>query len=639
MPVPNITGSLHVGHALNLVVQDVFARHMRGIGRPVSFLPGVDHAGLSGQLAAERALEPVSRQDLGRERFLEYMLEWHDRHLARLLLQMRRLDVSAQWAEPVSSVDHRRRRLVQDAFIEMWKRELVYRDLCLVNWCVHCETCIPNEEIERRELTRTAYRVAVFDDEGCRHTLATLHPQLLLGATAVRAPAGHPAARAETIELPVIGRVVPVVVGEVQRDRALGTELSLVLPSYNADDFEHARHVGAPITNIFAEDGTILAEGTDYDGLDDQDCCDRLIDLLEQAGALLDREPYLHGQAHHSLCGGVVVPRATKQWFIRLEQLRPVAAALADRPITRFNHLGWEGRYRRLLDSLGAGQDEGNPWWEGACLAFVRGFSSNRDWMISRQNWWGIPIPASHCPKCDWTHVSPDARSSACPYCGEQSVLSSDVLDVLFHSALWAYCVTPDADRGVHADLAVIGHDILEFWIPTANLLTRYLFDRTSISDVVVHGVICDADGRKMSKSLGNAVNLDVLLAEHGTEVVRALMLSLMGTADGEEVIKMSDEEVGVAVRRMRNLQEWCRDVLVVDSETTNLQVDVAGSFRRVDSAIAALDVGSAYGEAMRVMEGLAARPVVARADWAQLAMLLGPFHPGLAQRVRDSTQ
>ena len=184
---------------------------------------------------------------------------------------------------------------------------------------------------------------------------------------------------------------------------------------------------------------------------------------------------------------------------------------------------------------------------EGACLAFIRGFASNQDWLISRQNWWGIPVPAWHCARCDQTTVS-DRGQPTCGGCGQAMSASEDVLDVLFHSALWAACVTTDTGRAYHADLAVIGHDILEFWIPTANLLSRPLFDSVSIRDVFVHGVICDRDGRKMSKSAGNAVSLEDLLTRHGTEVTRGIVRDWPG-GGGHRVGRATDEHRTVADR------------------------------------------------------------------------------------------
>lgn len=638
MAVPNITGSLHVGHALNLVLQDVIARYVRAAGRSVAFAPGVDHAGVSGQLAAERRLasEGHSRRQLGRQGFREHMRRWHDDHLERLVAQMRRLGLSADWDNAVSSIDDQRQQLVQDAFVAMHERQLVYRELCLVNWCCSCETCIPDEEIERRELMRTAYHLAVTSIDGRQHTLMTLHPPLLLGASAVRAPVGHQAADVGAVRIPVIDRDLIVHVDQ-PRDRALGTELSLVVPAYNADDFDTARRNGTAINNSYTENGTINAPGTPYHGFTDTECRDRLIHDLEAADALLMTEPYLHGEARHSLCGGMVLPRATVQWFLSFDALQHVASDLLATDVTRFNHPNWKQRYRAVLKTVEGSVDDRVPWWEGACLAFVRGFSSNRDWMISRQNWWGVPVPAWMCDRCETVHVQRTETSPRCRSCGLEMTASTDVLDVLFHSALWAYCVNPVSGASYHADLAVIGHDILEFWIPTANLLALPLFGHPSIKDVVVHGVICDEDGQKMSKSLGNALDLDDLLDQYGTDAVRSLVLGLLEHADGVDSIPMrTQDDLNEAVSIVKLLDTWILGVVSHDETSETLAFELHEVRQSIGEAIRRLDIGDAYQSVVRLARLLQDRKTVSPSELQAIADILEPFHPGLCERLRS---
>lgn len=636
MPVPNITGSLHIGHALNLILQDVAARHIRATGQTVAFAPGVDHAGLTGQLAAERQLiaEGKSRQELGRDRFLEYMLRWHDDHLHRLLDQMRRLGLSADWEDAVSSIDHRRRQLVQDAFVALYDRGLLYRESCLVNWCVGCGTCIPDDEIKRRELTRTAYHIGVTADDGKHHTLATLHLPLLLAAGAVRVPVGHPACGASTVRIPVIERELAVHIGE-RRDRALGMHLSLVAPAYNADDFEEAQRHGLVVENIYSETGNIVAPQTRYHGLSDQQCRERLLHDLEQAGALAGAEPYLHGEALHSLCGSPVLPRATSQWFLDLDDLRDTAADLLTHNVTAFNHPHWEERYRATLEMVLNGDQERAPWWEGACLAFVRGFSSSRDWMVSRQNWWGIPVPAWLCRGCEAVHVERTDTAPRCDACERPMTASQDVLDVLFHSALWAYCITSDHSRAYHADLAVIGHDILEFWIPTANLLAGPLCGDSSIRNVVVHGVICDENGKKMSKSLGNTVDLDDLLARYETETVRSLVLSLLDGADGQESIPMREADIDQAAALVQGLATWIEHTVIADDASSELILDLAALSALVDNALREHDFASAYRSIVSLPIMLGEHAQASPAEIELVADILEPFHPTLADHAR----
>lgn len=634
MPVPNITGELHIGHALNLVIQDVFARHLRQRGRTVVFRPGVDHAGLSGQLAAERALEAEgrTRKQLGRDGFRSYMTAWHDRHQQALLRQMRRLGISADWDHPVSSIDAHRSALSRAAFVDLWRRGIIYHEVALVNWCTRCETCIPDEEISRVELTRTAYLLSVTDDRGQHHTLATLRPHLLCGASAVLAPPGHPATAAASVHLPGLDLTLPMVAGRQRRDRTLGAHLSAVLPMFNADDFDTARAEGSVVRNVFAADGTISLPGTPYDGCDPEDCDSQLIARFEQVGALAGTEPYLHGDAYHTSCRGAVVPRVVPQWFIRVAALEPTAEWLLAHPVTRLNHPLWESRYRQVISDVLDGDRQAQPWWEGACLAFIRGFASNQDWLISRQNWWGIPVPAWHCARCDQTTVS-DRGQPTCGGCGQAMSASEDVLDVLFHSALWAACVTTDTGRAYHADLAVIGHDILEFWIPTANLLSRPLFDSVSIRDVFVHGVICDRDGRKMSKSAGNAVSLEDLLTRHGTEVTRGIVLGLAGAAAASESVALTDEHIARSADRISRLAAWCAEVSVGQPAPAAFDRRLADVGARLDTALDAMAVGPAYEAVIELVDALPA--TISPGQQQLLTSIIEPFHPHLAELLR----
>jgi len=630
MPVPNITGELHTGHALNLVWQDAIARHIRGQGHTVSFRPGVDHAGVNGQLAAERALAAsgTDRGRLGRSEFGAYMRIWHDEHQQRLLGTMRQLAISADWDEAVSSVDRERIRRVQSAFAALVEDGIVYRDFCLVSWCTRCSTCIPNEEVSRREVTHTAYHLRLGTHGQADHVLITLDPVLMHAATGVRLPPSYDASAAGAqVRLPGVDRVVRVERSSVARERALGSGLSLVLPSYNSDDFEAARARGEAVRPLFNPDGTLCLPGDASDGLAPEQARARLVAELERRGDIVCTEPYLHGEAYHELCGGPVLPRPTMQWLIRLDSLAQTALQLITRPPTRFNAPMWKERADKVMTEVQQGGEPRNPWWEGACLAFVRGFTSSRDWMISRQNWWGIPIPVLECISCGSWRVSLQTEAAECHVCGSLMLATQDVFDVLFHSALWALCVTPDPDADYHANLAVVGHDILEFWIPVANLLTEALFRKPSIEAVLVHGLICDEDGRKMSKSLGNAVSLGELLETYGTEAVRSLVLGLRDAAT-TEMVPLRQADIESATAFVEHLQAWIQQVSIGEAPDPLLETTLDRAREELGMLMSELDVSGAYAVVQDALRVVMKRTEVSPAALSLLGELLAPFHP-----------
>lgn len=639
MPVPNITGDLHIGHALNLVLQDAVARYVRQQGRQVSFRPGVDHAGVNGQMAAERALAAsgTDRLTLGRPAFDAYMRSWHDEHQAKLLGAMKDLAISADWEDAVSSVDQERTRLVQSAFAAMIEEGIVYRDLCLVSWCTRCSTCIPNEEVGRHEVTHTAYHLRLGGGSSREHVLITLDPLLMFAASGVRMPPSYDSlGEGEEVRLPGTDRVVAVERALTHRERALGGGLSLVLPSYNADDFEAARVRGETVSSLFNPDGTMCLPGHHYDGWPAAAARSQLVAELECGGDILHTEPYLHGEAYHEPCGALVIPRPTMQWLIRLDALSKIAASLAAHPPTRFNAPMWKERVDKVLDGVEHGGKPSNPWWEGACLAFVQGFSSNRDWMISRQNWWGIPIPVLECSSCGFWQVSLRARPTRCVACGDAMQATEDVFDVLFHSALWAYCVAPNLEAAYHADLAVIGHDILEFWIPVANLLSEAVFERPSIAAVLVHGLICDDSGKKMSKSQGNALNLTELLETHGAEAVRALVLGLRDSATSE-LVPLRPPDIVAAVAFVQRLESWLHEVYVAEPVGPSPIAEALEGTREVLAArMRELDVPGGY-EAVRAAADIAVQQDTASpSELTALRALLSPFHPLLAAAIDE---
>ncbi len=638
MPVPNITGTLHIGHALDLSLQDVVVRHRAQNGDAVYFPAGTDHAGLNAQWVAERELQRSgrTRQSLGRAAFETYMLEWKDRHQRLIFDQMRRLGILASFEPHVHSLDTRRRELCEAAFRRMSEQGLVYRERALVNWCSECGTCVGAQELERRECLQTLFKVRV-EAHGISLELGTLHLELMLGATAFGLPRTHPQFAnliGKWLPLPGLDKQLRVV--EVPAGTRLDDYLTLVLPGYNAHHFDEATGAGAAIPEIYDERGLIAAAHAEFAGLDPKVCQASLERRLRECAALVGREPYLQGDAYHRLCGGLVRPRPTQAWFVRSAPFNAAAKALLEEQPVYCNDPAWDAAVRAALETLaGARAESGNRWWEGACLAVVQDFSSNRDWIISRQNWWGYQIPAWHCSGCSAIHAGEECPRR-CSGCGlSEFQRDSDVFDVLFHSALWGLLVSEDPEREPHADCAGLGADVLEFWLATAQVWSQALYGRRSIGRALVHGLICGEDGRKLSKSLGNALDLSDILDRHSIDGVRAALFGAMCGRDGSEQIPLHEgalvEGDSWAARLFESLQTL--PLCARSSEPRHQQLDRA--VRQIGESLEQCRVGAAYALLLELVEGLLGTGAeLDEEDFWKLLRALYPFHPGLTERV-----
>ena len=638
MPVPNITGTLHMGHALDLCLQDAVVRHRAQHGDVIYFPSGTDHAGLNAQWAAERELHKTgaSREELGRAGFAAHMLAWKERHEQRIVEQMQALAVLANFEQRVHSIDTRRRELCEAAFRRLHELRLVYRERALVNWCPRCGTCVGAVELERRECHQTLYRIRLAG-HGVELELGTLHLELMLGATALGLPSTHPAFAqllGKKLDVPIIERSLSVV--EAPHGTRLDAYATLVLPSYNAHHFDEAVRQGGAFPEIYDERGRIAAEHGVYAGMEPAACAAVLAERLEATHSLLAREPYLQGDAYHRLCDTLVRPRPTAAWFVRQAAFAEAAKQLAHERAPLCNHPSWDEKLYASFEALaGERRESGNRWWEGACLAIVQDFSSNRDWIISRQNWWGYRVPAWHCASCSEVHVGEQAPP-ACLHCGGPALeRDPDVFDVLFHSALWGYLVGEDAAREPHSDCAGLGADVLEFWLATAQVWARALYGRRSLGRALVHGLICDEQGRKLSKSLGNAPDLDHALHEYGSDAVRAAVFSAMCGNDAAESIPFPPDALSRGAH-------WCQRLERLLAEEPRAQMSEASRseltrhIERVRQGLDQYRIGEAY-EALRALVDALAGGALGLDSRARRDVLrtLYPFHPALSERVQ----
>jgi valyl-tRNA synthetase len=660
LAIPNVTGGLHLGHALNLLIQDVIVRDRARRGFDVYCPPGTDHAGLLGQHVAERhlSLRGVARGALEADAFLQELHGFRRQMEARVFDDMRRMGITTNWDASVHTLDETRRHRLVSAFADLYEKDVLYRTRGLVNWCPNCETCLSNSEISPHECEETLHRLTLRTSEGRRVELVTLHLELLLGCTALGMTRAHPdfdSLLGCYVELPVVGRQLRIVErpprrgrpaaglpAEHQRvlrehDALFDSTLTLVVPAYNADDYELATREGLECVDVYGPDGKISGEHRQFAGQVPEECQHEIARLFVAHGVSIHRESYLQGRAHHKLCGAHVRPRVCDAWYLRVEALRAIARDLLEHSETQFNHPHWRDQYldfqRRLLESSDA---ESKTWWEGACLAVVKGFTASGDWIISRQNRWGLPLPAFHCTQCRRATIAAEAPSE-CPHCGSHLLEpDSDVLDVMFGCSLWAFTLTPWSNRPYDADCAVLGVDILDFWIGTADLMTRLLGrSQISVKHAVVHGMVCDEHGRKMSKSLGNAIPLEQVIAEHGAESLRSGVFSAFARSAGCERVPLQARDFELATAR---LSAWARWLLEAVPTHTADAGHVSRVLEKIDEHLAAFDVGSAYAHLSELFDELADQKAKLDAgSFLRLVDRLGSFHPFLTAYLRKT--
>lgn len=641
MPVPNVTGSLHIGHALNLLLQDAVVRYRRSRGCNVFFPPGTDHAGLMGQAAAEKHLVSTgaSRMSLGKEAFQRFMYQWSKDHEELLIGQMKELGLAANWDQCWFTHDAERDRVVHETFVKLHERGYVYRDTAVVNWCPECRTCLADMELSLSETKETEHHIELTTSKNQKCTLVTLKLELLLGCVAVGVPASHPdvdALAGTEVMLPVIGRAVPVIIVPArgtEREAVFDSNLTIIAPAYNADHFDRAREHGFSVLPIYGEDGRISAAADQFGGAAVDVVRTTILAKLNASGVLRKTVPFGQGEARHNTCGTLVRPLPKRQWYIKLGAMEPAARKAVDDGRVRFNHDFWKGGHVAWLDQVSTqARIKRERWWEGACVAVAQGYSSNKDWVISRQNWWGQTIPAWDCGACGATNVAMH-RPEACRSCGAADLEQDpDVLDVWFSCALWPISVTPWHDRDHFSDMSVLGHDIFYFWIASANMIALELHGKPAFIDTFTHGLICDEKGRKMSKSLGNVVPLQEILQGSGAEVTRSVVFSLMEGHNGDEWLALSPQDVARAEERVSVMLD-----ILSGSQVDERALSLESALHSLESKLIELMDAHLVAEAYALVVSFVSREVAAvrslrSRDLRHLLTLMHPFHPLISE-------
>jgi len=527
MPPPNVTGELHLGHALTATLEDIMIRWHRMRGDPCLWLPGTDHAGIATQLVVEQQLAEngITRHDLGRERFIERVWQWVTQCKSAIMEQHKKLGVSCDWTRECFTLDEGPSKAVCTTFANLYNKGLIYHGERVINWCPRCRTALSDLEVERRELSGHLYYLKYpLAAEGGFITVATTRPETMLGDAAVAVnpdDARFESQLGKQVILPIIGRLIPIIVDDAV-DPAFGSGAVKITPSHDPVDFELAQRHKLPLINILTPEATMNENAGSFEGLDRFACRDGVLSQLEEAGLLDKIEPYLHSVGHCSRCGTIIEPWVSKQWFIDMAPLAQPA-----------------------IQAVLAGEIIIIP--EQFTKVYLHWMENIRDWCISRQLWWGHRIPVWYCQDCGKLTVVPDSPQ-ICVCCGSANIYQDpDVLDTWFSSALWTHSTLgwPRDSADLHyfypTTVMETGYDILFFWVARMIMMGLENTGKIPFRIVYLHGLIRDEEGEKMSKLRGNVTNPKTAIDRYGADALR-LALTL-GTAPGND-IRASDQKL-----------------------------------------------------------------------------------------------
>ncbi|MCI7349130.1 MAG: valine--tRNA ligase [Ruminococcus sp.] len=534
IPPPNITGQLHMGHALDETLQDILIRWKRMSGYETLWLPGTDHAAIATEAKIVEAMrkEGLTKEGIGREAFMERAWKWKEQYGGRIVEQLKKLGSSCDWSRERFTMDEGCSKAVKEVFVKYYEKGLIYRGERIINWCPHCKTSLSDAEVTYEDQAGHFWHLRYPLTDGSGYVqLATTRPETLLGDTAVAVnPKDERYAHliGKTVTLPLVGREIPIV-GDDYVDMEFGTGVVKITPAHDPNDFEVGLRHNLPVINVMTDDAKITEDYPAYAGLDRYEARKKIVEDLEKDGFLVKIEEHAHNVGTCYRCGTTVEPRVSTQWFVKMKPLAQPAIDAVKNGETKFVPERFEKTYFHWLDNI-------------------------RDWCISRQIWWGHQIPAFYCDDCGEMVVTKDG-SAVCPKCGKPMRQDPDTLDTWFSSALWPFSTlgwpdnTEDLKYFYPTNTLVTGYDIIFFWVIRMMFSGIENMGKPPFDTVLIHGLVRDAQGRKMSKSLGNGIDPLEVIAQYGADALRFMLAT--GNAPGNDM-RFTEEKV-VASRNFAN--------------------------------------------------------------------------------------
>ena len=526
IPPPNITGQLHMGHALDNTLQDILIRWKRMSGYCALWVPGTDHASIATEAKIVEAMrkEGVTKDDLGRDGFLKRAWAWKEQYGGRIVSQLKKLGTPCDWERERFTLDEGCSKAVKDVFVNYYNKGLIYRGERIINWCPHCRTSISNAEVEYEDQAGHFWHLRYPLKDGSGYVeLATTRPETLLGDTAVAVNPKDERYKdivGKTLILPLVGREIPVV-ADSYVDMEFGTGVVKITPAHDPNDFEVGKRHDLPVLNVLTEDAKIVDDYPDYAGMDRYEARKKIVEDLEKGGYLVEVEDHEHNVGTCYRCGTTVEPRVSLQWFVKMDELaKPAIKAVEDGDI-KFVPDRFEKNYLNWMNDI-------------------------RDWCISRQLWWGHRIPAFYCDDCGEMVVSKESEV-CCPKCGKPMRQDPDTLDTWFSSALWPFSTlgwpddTEDLKYFYPTSTLVTGYDIIPFWVSRMIVAGMENMKEKPFNTVLIHGLVRDEQGRKMSKSLGNGIDPLEVIDKYGADALRFMLAT--GNAPGNDM-RYSDDKV-----------------------------------------------------------------------------------------------
>ncbi len=547
MPPPNVTGQLHMGHAVDETMQDAIIRFKRMQGYCALWLPGTDHAAIATEvkIVEQMKKEGLSKEELGREGFLERAWAWKEKYGGRIVSQLKKMGSSCDWSRLAFTMDERCSKAVREVFVNLYNKGLIYRGSRIINWCPCCKTALSDAEVEYSEEASNFWHLKYFLEGSSEEGLivATTRPETMFGDTAVAVNPDDPRYQkyiGKNVILPIINKPIPVVADE-HADMTFGTGCVKITPAHDPNDFEVGLRHNLESVIVMNEDGTMNKNAGKYEGMDRYECRKAVVEELKALGNLIKIEPHAHNVGHCYRCHTSVEPRVSKQWFVKMEPLaRPAINAVTDKKTTFVPE-----RFAKTYYN----------WMENV-----------KDWCISRQLWWGHRIPIWYCKDCGKV-ICAKQDPDCCPECGSKNIhQDEDVLDTWFSSALWPFSTlgypddTSDLEYFYPTDVLVTGYDIIFFWVARMMFSGLEHMRKVPFRYVLIHGLVRDEQGRKMSKSLGNGVDPLEVIDKYGADSLRFSLLQ--GVAPGNDM-RFSEAKVEACRNFMNKIWNASRFVIM----------------------------------------------------------------------------